>query len=320
MTTSPRSAHPPAALVARLRAAGCVFAEEEAALLVAAATTPAALEDLVRRRVAGLPLEQVLGWAEFCGLRVAVEPGVFVPRRRTELLVTLGVALSGPGAVVVDLCCGSGAVGAALGAALGRIELYAVDVDPAAVRCARRNVAEAGGEVFVGDLDAPLPPGLRGRVDILVACPPYVPTDEITMMPPEARDHEPRVALDGGSDGLHLTRRLAELAPRWLAPGGHLLVETGGHQAPAVAAAFARHGLTPRVEQAEELSATVVVGSPAGQRSASRSGSRATDTRARRPSRPPAPSQDTRATVATPAGRPVAGDTEAIRATRSPTD
>src|SRR4051794_17352298 len=91
----------------RLRAAGCVFAEEEARLLVEVAATAAALEDLVARRVAGEPLEQLLGWAEFCGLRIAVAPGVFVPRRRTEFLVETALPLTRPGAVVVDLCCGS---------------------------------------------------------------------------------------------------------------------------------------------------------------------------------------------------------------------
>src|SRR5919109_1426055 len=113
MPTSP----PPrtrSAIVARLRAAGCVFAKDEARLLMSAATSPTELAAAVQRRVDGTPLEYVLGWAEFCGLRIAVEPGVFVPRRRTELLVREAVALVRPGAVVVDLCCGSGAVGAAV--------------------------------------------------------------------------------------------------------------------------------------------------------------------------------------------------------------
>jgi len=120
---------------------------------------------MVDRRAAGVPLEHVLGWAEFCGLRIAVDPGVFVPRRRTEFLARQAAALARPRAVVVDLCCGSGAVGAALAAALDRVELYAVDIDPAAVRCARRNLAGAGGQVYEGDLYQPLPATLRGRVD-----------------------------------------------------------------------------------------------------------------------------------------------------------
>lgn len=247
------------AVVARLRAAGCVFAEEEAALLLSAAATEDALEDMVAGRVGGLPLEQILGWAEFCGLRIAVQPGVFVPRRRTELLVRQASAVAGPGSVVVDLCCGSGAIGVAVAAELGHIELHAVDLDPVAVRCARRNVEAAGGRVYEGDLADALPASLRGRVDVLVACPPYVPSEEISLMPPEARDHEPRLALDGGADGLDVTRRLAALAPGWLAPGGHLLVESSAHQAPLAAEAFAGHGLAARVVR-DDVGGTVVVG------------------------------------------------------------
>jgi release factor glutamine methyltransferase len=246
-------------------------------LLIAAARTPADLATMVERRAAGLPLEHVLGWAEFCGLRIAVDPGVFVPRRRTEFLVHQAAALVRqaalarrsaspdhqpgvrPPPVVVDLCCGSGAVGVALVAALPRVELHAVDLDPAAVRCARRNVA-ASGRVYQGDLYAPLPVTLRGRVDVLVANAPYVPTEAVGLLPPEARLHEPRVALDGGADGLDVLRRVSASAPRWLAPGGHLLVETGERQAPQTVDIVTRSGLTPRVASSDELHATVVIG------------------------------------------------------------
>lgn len=250
--------HP--AVVDRLRAAGCVYAEDEAALLIDAARTSAELAELVGRRVAGTPLEHVLGWAEFCGLRIDVAAGVFVPRRRTELLVHEAAALAGPGAVVVDLCCGSGAVGAALAVALERVDLHAVEIDPAAVLCARRNVAASGGQVYEGDLYEPLPSGLRGRVDLLVANAPYVPTTAIALMPPEARVHEPRGALDGGADGLDVQRRVIEQAPEWLAPGGHLLVETSQQQEQSTAECFRRAGLRPRVARSDELEATVVVG------------------------------------------------------------
>jgi release factor glutamine methyltransferase len=272
------SGHDRAAAVTRLRAAGCVFAEDEAQLLISAARTPAALAAMVDRRAAGQPLEHVLGWAEFCGLRIAVDPGVFVPRRRTEFLVRRAAALarraaaptgpdpSGPdptgqrAVVVVDLCCGSGAVGAALAAALGQVELHAADIDPAAVRCARRNVAAAGGQVYQGDLYRPLPARLRGRVDILAANVPYVPSGDVGLLPPEARAHEPRVALDGGADGLDVLRRVAAGAPLWLAPGGHLLVETSERQAPRAAEAVGRDGLIPRVAHSSRLNATVVIG------------------------------------------------------------
>jgi release factor glutamine methyltransferase len=255
------------ALVARLRAAGCVFAEEEAALLVEAARSPAELTALADRRVAGLPLEHVVGWAMFCGLRFAVEPGVFVPRHRSELLVDEAAHAvrerpAGGHVVVVDLCCGCGALGVALRARLAgadrAVELHAADVEPAAVRSARRNVEPLGGRVYDGDLYAALPVELRGRVDVLLANVPYVPTTEIALMPPEARDHEPRVALDGGADGLTVLRRVADGARAWLAPGGSLFVEVGTPQVAAALAAFGRGGLEARVVTTDE--ATAVVG------------------------------------------------------------
>jgi release factor glutamine methyltransferase len=248
-----------AEIVATLRAAGCVFAEEEALLLASAAGAPAELAAMVDRRVAGQPLEYVVGWAEFCGRRIAVFPGVFVPRRRTEFLADQAVAVAGPRAVVVDLCCGSGAVGAVLTATVDQIELHAADIDPVAVRCARRNLG-GGGRVYEGDLFEPLPAELRGRVDVVVANAPYVPTEEVGLLPPEARLHEPLVALDGGVDGLDVLRRVVVEAPRWLAPGGVLLVETSERQAPALLALMVRSGLAPRSAVCEELSATIVIG------------------------------------------------------------
>lgn len=247
-------------VAAALRAAGCVFAEDEAELIIAAAPDPGDIAPMVERRTAGLPLEIVVGWAEFHGRRVIVEPGVFVPRRRTEFLVEQALAQAPAAAVVVDLCCGSGAVGAALAAGLGAVELHAADIDPAAVRCARRNVAVLGGRVHGGDLFDALPGGLRGRVDILAANVPYVPSGDIGLLPAEARDHEPRVALDGGPDGLDVLRRVADGAPGWLAPGGRLLVETSSRQAPAAVEAFTGAGLHTRLAVCEERCAHVVTG------------------------------------------------------------
>ncbi|WP_026536555.1 putative protein N(5)-glutamine methyltransferase [Arthrobacter sp. H14] len=279
---------PQPTIAARLRAAGCVYAEEEAELLVSEAGTAAELAAMVERRASGLPLEQIIGWAGFCGLRIAVEPGIFVPRRRTEFLVSQAIdlvsgddgAISGTidaarrpddagdtrtkaRTVVVDLCCGSGAVGAALAADLDHVELYAADVDATAVRCARHNTADAGGRVFQGDLYAALPAELRGRVDLLAVNAPYVPADEIRLMPPEARNHEPLFTLSGGADGLDVQRRVAAEAALWLAPGGHLLLETSERQAPDTIGIMEGNGLVPRVERSEELDATVVVGTRA---------------------------------------------------------
>jgi release factor glutamine methyltransferase len=173
--------------------------------------------------------------------------------------------------VIVDLCCGSGAVGAALVATLDGqhigpprsrsdwVELHAVDIEPAAVRCAHRNVEAAGGRVYEGDLYEPLPVTLRGRVDVLVANAPYVPTGAIGLLPPEARLHEPRVALDGGADGLDVLRRVIIAAPRWLAPGGRLLVETSERQAPQIVETVADSDLTAQLTSSEDLNATVVI-------------------------------------------------------------
>ena len=299
-------------MVARLRAAGCVFAEEEARVLNGAARTRAELDAMVARRAAGEPLEQVVGWAEFAGLRVLVDPGVFVPRRRSEFLVCVAVRLAGPAGgpvprVVVDLCCGTGALGLAVAVELsegelpqgelpqgelppgelagngtdGRasagvwlrgVELHAADLDPAAVACARRNVEPPGGHVHAGDLFAALPGSLRGRAGVLICNAPYVPTTEIAFMPAEARDHEAPMALDGGPDGLAVLRRAAAGAPGWLAPGGVLLVETSERQAAAMAAVMTAAGLTAEVHEDDESGATVVTGVSARRAPAGASG------------------------------------------------
>ena len=248
-------------IVTRLRAAGCVFAEDEARLLSAEAGTPDELDAMVEQRVAGLPLEHVLGWADFCGLRLATGPGVFVPRHRTEFLVRQAADVARPGAVVVDLCCGCGAVGAAVSAALAGLELHAADLDPAAVHFARRNLPDA--HVYQGDLFDALPISLRGRVDVLMVNAPYVPTDAMALLPPEARLHEPRMALDGGADGLDVLRRVAAESPGWLAPGGHLLIETSEQQAATAADAFTRSGLSVQVHTSSEFETTVVIGTRA---------------------------------------------------------
>ncbi|KJK40824.1 hypothetical protein UK23_40225 [Lentzea aerocolonigenes] len=237
--------------VDRLRAAGCVFAEEEAALLHEAATSPQHLEEMVAQRVAGLPLEHVVGWAEFCGQRITITKGVFVPRHRTELLVDLATELS-PN-TVVDMCCGSGAVGAVLQLRLPKATVYAADIDPVAVACARKNLAN----VFEGDLFDALPTHLKGTIDVVVANVPYVPTDDIQFMPTEARDYEARVALDGGTDGLEVLRRVAAQSSSWLKPGGHLMSETSERQAPEALRAFTGAGFQAHLVTSEDTTAVV---------------------------------------------------------------
>ncbi|WP_111766584.1 putative protein N(5)-glutamine methyltransferase [Nakamurella deserti] len=264
------AAAPPsrAAVTATLRAAGCVFAEDEARLLWRAARDGEGdLGAMLARRVAGEPLEVVLGWAAFRGIRVRVRPGVFVPRRRTGFLVDRAAAVLRPGDVLVDLCCGSGAVALALATETGGLEVHAADIDPVAVACASENLDPLGAAVHLGDLYDPLPPALRGRVTVLAVNAPYVPTGAIASMPPEARDHEPPTALDGGPDGVALHRRVAADAPGWLAPGGRLLIETGRDQAPLTAQAVADAGLRAGVRRARDGVTAVVEGcvtTPAG--------------------------------------------------------
>jgi release factor glutamine methyltransferase len=251
--------------VLALRAAGCVFAEDEADVLGAAADDETALGAMVRRRAEGEPLEQVVGYADFCGIKVSLRPGVFVPRVRSALLVRLGVAAAraaqaappGNGVVVVDLCCGSGALGMAVTAQAGQSILYAADSDPTAVACARDNLGE---RVYEGDLFDALPTALRGRVDVLLANVPYVATRHIPLLPAEARDHEPHTALDGGDDGLEVFRRVTTGAPTWLARGGVMLSEITEAQIDGATAAVERAGLRAEIAHDEDLEATVVLG------------------------------------------------------------
>jgi release factor glutamine methyltransferase len=261
-------AQPPvveAPIVRRLRAAGCVFAEDEARLLTAEASNAEQLEAMVARRVSGEPLEVVLGWAEFCGLRIALDAGVFVPRRRTEFLAQRALVLARPGAVVVELCCGAGAISAVLLANIEGLQVHAADIDPAAVRCALRNLAGPGVTVYAGDLYAPLPDRLRGRVDLIVANAPYVPTAELDLLPREARQYEPQSALEGGGDGLQILRRVFAEAPHWLTPGAHVLVEASERQVASLERSIAGFGMDPQTFMAPELEATVVAATmPAG--------------------------------------------------------
>nr|WP_246319702.1 putative protein N(5)-glutamine methyltransferase [Nocardioides kongjuensis] len=232
--------------------------------MTSSASTPAQLEEMVARRVAGDPLEHVVGWVAFDGGRVAVEPGVFVPRQRTAYLVELAAPLLRTGDTVLDLCCGSGALGLALARRVPGITVHASDIDPVAVACAARNLAPVGGSAVVGDLAASLSPSLQGTAAVVVANVPYVPSAAVALMPPESRDHEPRGTVDGGDDGLDLLRRVASLAPTWLRPGGVLFCEVSLDQAPAATAAFADAGLVARVHRDEARETTAVSGRRAG--------------------------------------------------------
>lgn len=281
-----RSRPPAAKLIETLRSAGCVYAEDEAAILAEAAGSPAQLVRMVEQRVGGIPLEHIVGWAEFDGVRVTVAPGVFVPRQRSVFLVEQALtALAGQAVqrpVILDLCCGCGALGAALArrlagsapsapsatpatfppamSALPPCELYAVDVDAAAVACATGNVAPFGGQVLCGNLFHPLPHSLHGSLDLILANAPYVPRGELEFMPREARLYEPASALAGGADGLELHRSIAAQAGLWLRPGGTLLLECSAQQAAVSAEILAGSGFSTRSARSEELDCTVVTG------------------------------------------------------------
>lgn len=224
---------------ARLAQAGCVAPDEEAAELArAAGGDPARLETLVGRRVAGEPLAWVTGEIRFGGLRVQVDPGVYVPRWETQILLEAALEVLPPDGAAVDLCTGSGAVAAAIARARPAARVVATDIDPAACRCARANRVD----VYEGDLDAPLPDWMVGQVDVVTAVAPYVPTESMEYLPRDTLAHEPRRALDGGADGLSVVARVVAAAARLLRPGGALVVEIGGNQDAALAPVLAAAG------------------------------------------------------------------------------
>jgi release factor glutamine methyltransferase len=244
-----------------LAAAGCVSPAAEAGWLLEEAPDDDTLRAMVARRAAGEPLQYVIGWAPFGRLRLAVGPGVFVPRPETETLADRAAAFlrgrppprpEGSGEpqggapvkpIAVDLCTGSGAIACFLAAEVPGARVLATELDPGALAWARLNAGRHGVEVLTGDLDAPLPAELAGRVEVLCANVPYVPSGAIATLPADVRDHEPRLSLDGGPDGLDVFRRLAGRAGHWLAPGGRLYAEIGEDQAEAAAALLTTAGL-----------------------------------------------------------------------------
>jgi release factor glutamine methyltransferase len=249
---------------ARLAAAGCVSAEAEARWLLEETLgiapgalagqrrhklPPAAaerLERMVARRVAGEPLQYVIGWAPFGRLRLQVGPGVFVPRPETELVAERAaahLAAAPEPRLAVDLCTGCGAIACFLASEVPAARVLATELDPVALDWAARNFRGRRVELLAGDLDRPLPRDLEGQVDVLVANVPYVPAAAIPLLPRDVREHEPLLALDGGPDGLDVLRRVVEAAPRWLAPGGWLVCEIGDDQGEAAAALLAGAGL-----------------------------------------------------------------------------
>jgi release factor glutamine methyltransferase len=228
-------------VVSALAEGGCVAPDAEAdALFLASSEGVGRIEELVARRLQGEPLAWITGSVLFCGVRILVDPGVFVPRPHTEAMAERALSLLPAAGIAVDLCTGSGAVAAVLASAHPEATVVATDIDPVAVACAGRN----GVRALTGDLDEPLPPSLRGRVDVLTAVVPYVPTEELPFLTRDVLANEPRTALDGGPRGTRVLVRAAEAAARWLGPGGSVLLELGGDQASEVAKVSAGIGLS----------------------------------------------------------------------------
>jgi release factor glutamine methyltransferase len=228
-------------LIHALGAAGCVAPAEEAEeLLRAAGAGVGVLEELVARRRRGEPLAWIIGSVDFCGMRVHVDPGLYVPRPHTEVLARRAASLLPGDGIAVDLCTGSGAVAAVMRSVHPDATVLATDRDRRAIECARSN----GVTAFLGDLDEPLPSSLERRVDVMTAVVPYVPTEELHLLPRDVVAYEPRHALDGGPRGTAFLERVAELSVRWLRPGGRVLLELGGDQALAVATTMSVVGLS----------------------------------------------------------------------------
>lgn len=218
-------------LADRLRNAGFIAPEEDAAQLLAlAGDDTQVLDAAVRRRLAGEPLAWILGRTTFLGLDVRVDPGVYVPRWHSEPLAVRAAQRLPAEGVAVDLCTGSGAIARSLAVAHPRARVVASDIDERAVACANGN----GVEAYLGDLFGPLPADLRGRVDVVVAVVPYVPTPALPFLQRDTFAFESTRSYDGGADGTDILRRVVSGSAEFLAPGGALLLELGGDQADAL--------------------------------------------------------------------------------------
>ena len=197
--------------------------------------------DAVSRRARREPLQRILGWEEFRGVRVRLTDAVLVPRPETETLVEWALSLLPPPVdrrlVALDVGTGSGCIACALAAERPDLDVVAVDVSPAAVAVARENARALDLAPRVRVIAADLFDGIRDlRADLIVSNPPYLPSGLVPELPPEVRIHEPRLALDGGVDGLSVIRRIAIAARRFMRPLAALVVETaGGAQASATA-------------------------------------------------------------------------------------
>lgn len=224
-----------ASLVIRLRSAGCVFAEEEASILLESADgNPLLLDRLVKAREDGAPLEPLVGWVDFAGLRLSVGPDVFVPRQRTLHLLNLALRELLRGSptrrrTFVEAFAGVAPLATAVSAELPGVRVIACECDPAALYHATINLGERG-TMCASDVLNGLPSAHRRGIDVIAAVPPYVPDGELGLLPREAREYEPLAALQGGVDGLRWVRAIISEAREWIAPGGLLLIELSERQ------------------------------------------------------------------------------------------
>ena len=239
----------PTAIAALLSSSGFVAAQEEAGeLLACAAGDLELLDSLVGRRLTGEPLAWITGTASFCGCEVRVDPGVYVPRSQSEPLARRAVARLPASGTAVDLCTGAGAIAKALKWHRPGARVVASEMDERAAACARAN----GVEVYGGDLFAPLPRTLEGRVDVVVGVLPYVPTPELALLQRDTLAFESPLSYDGGRDGTEVIRRALTDSPRFLRRGGALLLELGGEQADLLRDDIARLGYVDLVVLSDE--------------------------------------------------------------------
>ena len=214
-------------VTARLADAGFIAAHEEAEeLLECSEGDDLVLASMMERRLRGEPLAWITGFAMFCGSKIRVDRGVYVPRWQSEPLARRAATRLPAQGMAIDLCTGSGAIAKTLQLSRPGARIVASDLDDQAVYCAGSN----GVEVYGGDLFAPLPRDLEGTVDVVIGVVPYVPTRSLPLLPRDTMVFESTLSYDGGEDGVRILRRVVRESGRFLRPGGALLIELGGDE------------------------------------------------------------------------------------------